>query len=337
MKIMVTGGGGFLGLELIKQLRDHFGDDAELVNISRNHHLELDQFQIQTIKCDISDKESVRALNFSDVDVIFHVAALAGVWGKRKDFFNVNYEGTRHVFDHAKKCGVSYFIYTSTPSVVFGKEDIILGDEKYTYPKIFTTYYAESKALAESYVLENSDDDMQAVALRPHLIWGQGDPHLIPRIIQKAKEGRLKLVGDGTNMVDIIYVKNAAKAHIQALNALRQGKKIGGEAYFIGQERPVLLWKFIAEILEAKNIHPIEGDISFKAAYWLGFFLEGLFKLFGIYKPEPPMTRFVAMQLAKNHYFSHEKARRDFDYHPSISIEEGFKETFTSKFPEQNF
>jgi nucleoside-diphosphate-sugar epimerase len=184
--------------------------------------------------------------------------------------------------------------------------------------------------LAETYILQNSNDATKSIALRPHLIWGPKDPHLLPRLVVKAKAGKLKQVGDGFNLVDIIYVENAAKAHVDALHGLIKNKNLNGNAYFIGQERPVNLWAFIDTLLAKSKQDPILDQISFKKAYFVGWVLEKVFGLFGINSPEPPMTRFVATQLAKSHYFSHKKAQTDFNYKIGISIEEGLEKTFST-------
>lgn len=322
MKVLVTGAGGFLGFEVAKALVEK---KYEVTNLSRHHYITLDEYGIKTIKHDLT---KLAELDLKDFDAVIHCAAIAGVWGKKESFYQTNYEGALHLYDCAKKSGVKYFIYTSTPSVVFGSSDIINGDESLAYPNKFYTHYAKSKSMAEKYILDNSDHIMEAIALRPHLIWGEGDPHLVPRILQKARVGSLKRVGSGENLVDVIHVKNAALAHVQALEALKSQKGIGGNAYFIGQERPVNLWDFINKILAYNDMEPVEDSVSFGMAYFFGFIFEMIFKVLGINKPEPPMTRFVAMQLAKSHYFSHAKAKRDFNYTPEITIEEGLESTF---------
>lgn len=325
-RILITGAGGFLGSHIAKLLSND--NDNKIFNLSRTHHLDLDDLGVETIRCDISKKDQVESVDLSSFDVIFHVAAIAGIWGKQEDFYNVNFIGTKNLVDHAKNSGVKSFIYTSTPSVVFGDSDIEFGDEKLDYPSEYYTDYARTKSLAEKYVKDHSDHEFKSVSLRPHLIWGPGDPHLIPRVIEKARLGKLKMVGEGENLVDIIFVENAARAHVKAWNALEKNPDLSGNAYFIGQERPVKLWEFINTILEKKNIRPVSGYVSFQTAFYIGWLLEILYRIFGIYKPEPPMTRFVALQLAKSHYFSHEKAREEIGYNPEISIEEGLERTF---------
>lgn len=326
MKILVTGGGGFLGLHIVKLLK---AKGYEVKSLSRHHYAELDDLSVETLKIDLTKKDLVSELDLSSFDAIFHVAAMAGVWGKYESYHAINFEGTVNLFNKAKADGVKYFIYTSTPSVVFGKDHIEWGDETLPYPDNFLTAYAKTKSMAEGHVLENASDEMKALAIRPHLIWGPGDPHILPRLKQKARANKLKRVGSGENLVDIIYVENAAKAHLDALEALKSNPNLNKQAYFIGQEKPVNLWDFINTLLRKSELEPVEDSISFKTAYRVGFILEKVFSLMGINKPEPPMTRFVATQLAKSHYFKHDKAKTDFDYKPHISIEEGLERTFS--------
>jgi nucleoside-diphosphate-sugar epimerase len=326
MKVLVTGAGGFLGLNICKILIKKY----EVINFSRHHHSELDELGITTRKGSLRDPESIKKA-LADIDAVFHVAAIAGVWGKEEDFVQTNEIGTKSLVKACLDCSIKYFVYTSSPSVVFEKEDIILGDETLSYPKTFLNHYGRTKANAEKHVLESSSEKFQCVALRPHLIWGPKDPHILPRLIQKSKAGKLKQVGDGDNLVDIIYVENAAMAHVLAFEKLLTDSTLSGNSYFIGQERPVKLWDFINQLLVSAGEDLVETSVSFKTAYRAGWLLEKVFSFFGITKPEPPMTRFVACQLAKSHYFSHEKAHKDFGYTPSVSIEEGLMRTFKER------
>ena len=327
MRILVTGGGGFLGTHIIKELLKN--PRYIVTNFSRHTYSHLEDLGVPTIKGDLTRPADVERALMQGFDAIFHVAALAGVWGRYQDFYNINYLGTKNLIEAAEAQGVKKFIYTSTPSVVFGRDDLLGVDEECPYPKEFLTPYAETKSMAEKLVLQkNNGTTFLTCALRPHLIWGPGDPHLFPRVIQKGKEGKLRIVGDGENLVDIIYVENAALAHVQAFEHLNPSSRVCGEAYFIGQERPVKLWDFINQILGYVKIEPVMKAIDVTTAYRLGWFFEKVFKAAGIQKPEPPMTRFVALNLGKSHYFSHAKAKRDFGYYPKVSIEEGLKKTF---------
>jgi nucleoside-diphosphate-sugar epimerase len=330
MRILVTGGGGFLGTWIIKELLKN--PKYIVTNISRHVYPHLEDMGVPTIRGDITRKEDVERALSQGFDAIFHVAALAGVWGKYETYYSINYLGTKNLIDEARSKGVSRFIYTSTPSVVFGKEDILDGNEELAYPEKFLTAYAQTKALAERLVLSSNDSaTFMTCAIRPHLIWGPGDPHLFPRVIQRGREGKLKIVGDGENLVDISYVENAALAHVRAFEALESHSRVCGQAYFIGQEKPVKLWPFINQVLGFAKVDPVLNAIDVKTAYRIGWLLEKVYGLLGVQKPEPPMTRFVALNLAKSHYFSHEKAKRDFGYEVRVSTEEGLRRTFAER------
>ena len=330
MRILVTGGGGFLGTYIIKELLKN--PKYMVTNFSRHSYAHLEELGVPTIKGDLRNLEDVKRALGQGFDGIFHVAALAGVWGKYQDYYSINFEGTKNLIEVANSLGIKRFVYTSTPSVVFGDGDLLGVGEEAPYASRHLTPYAETKTMAEKLVLEaNNGKDFLTCAIRPHLIWGPGDPHLFPRVIQKGREGKLRIVGDGQNLVDIVYVENAALAHVQAFENLEIGSRVCGQAYFIGQERPVKLWDFINQILGYVKVPPVIRSIDVTSAYRLGWILEKVWKLAGIQKPEPPMTRFVALNLGKSHYFSHEKAKRDFGYIPNVSIEEGLKRTFAGR------
>lgn len=330
MRILVTGGGGFLGTYIVKELLKN--PQYIVTNFSRHNYSHLEDLAVPTIKGDIRNAADVEKALSNGFDAVFHVAALAGVWGRHKDYLDINFHGTKNLLEAAQAHGVSRFVYTSTPSVVFGKDDLLGVNEEEPYPSEHLTAYAETKTMAEKLVLQtNNSQSFMTCALRPHLIWGPGDPHLFPRVIQKGKEGKLKVVGDGENLVDIIYVENAAQAHVQAFEHLKAGSRVCGQAYFIAQERPVKLWDFINQILVQVKVEPVSDHIDVKTAYRLGWMMEKVFKLAGIQKPEPPMTRFVALNLGKSHYFSQKKANDDFGYVPKVTIEEGLKRTFSMR------
>lgn len=324
MRVLVTGGGGFLGTYICERL---LKAGHEVASFSRHKYEHLSQLGVTNLQGDITDKNAVRQA-LENIDAIIHTAAMAGVWGSRDKFYNINTVGTQNIVDAAIEKSIKYFVYTSSPSVAFGKEDIMGADESIGYPGRYLNHYSETKAMAEKYVLGKSRDSFRCIAIRPHLIWGKGDPHLIPRIVQKSREEKLKMVGEGDNLVDVTYVENAAFAHELALNSLVESDKHSGKAYFIGQESPVNLWEFINQILLRSGRPAVEDKISFKKAYAVGLVMEKLFGFAGITKPEPPMTRFVATQLAKHHYFSHKNAEQDLGYRPLISTPEALEKTF---------
>ncbi len=318
MKALVTGGGGFLGTRIVGLLQAR-GD--EVTALGRNRYPHHERSQIRTIKADLRDGAAVHKA-CQGMDIVYHVGALAGVWGKRRDYFGTNVEGTRNVIRACQDAGVPKIVYTSTPSVVFGKDELCGVDESQPYPNRFLTNYAASKAQAERDILAANCQSLATVSLRPHLIWGPGDTQLIPRVIIRAKARRLIRVGDGENLVDITYIDNAADAHLCAGDALGFGSACSGKAYFISQGEPVSLWSWLAELLDGLKLPRVERSASTSTAYRIGAAMEMVYRIFRL-QGEPPMTRFVALQLGKAHYFDITAAQRDLGYQPSVSTKEG--------------
>ena len=314
--ILVTGGGGFLGKAIVRQLlaRGH-----RVASFSRRTYPALDDLGVKQFVGDIANtgavKDAVRGR-----DAVFHVAAKPGVWGAFEDFFRPNVTGTRNVITACRSCRVPMLIYTSSPSVVFDGRDMQGVDESVPYPSRYHAPYPQTKAMAEQSVLAAADEELKTVALRPHLIWGPEDNHLVPRIIARANS--LRRVGDGKNRVDTIYVDNAARAHALALAALERNPAVSGRAYFISDDNPIYLWEMVDRLLAAGGKPPVTRSISPMAAYGIGAVLEWAYRSFRI-SGEPRMTRFVARELATSHWFDISSAKRDLGYSAEISIDEG--------------
>lgn len=317
MHALVTGGGGFLGRYIVEQLVAR-GDRVR--SYSRNRYAELDALGVEQHRGDLQDPDSLRAACHG-VDVVFHVAAVAGVWGPWRKYYGSNVDGTENVIAACRAAGVPRLVFTSSPSVVFDGQPHENADESLPYPERYLCHYPHTKALAEQAVLRANSADLATVSLRPHLIWGPRDPHLIPRIIERARSGRLRRIGDGSNRISISYVENVAHAHLLAADALRPGRPPAGEAYFINEPEPVRLWDFVAEVLQRAGAPPVTRSINAGAAYRVGAMLEAAYRVGGV-SSEPPMTRFVALQLSRPHWYSIRKAERDFGYRPIIPIDE---------------
>jgi nucleoside-diphosphate-sugar epimerase len=321
MKILVTGGGGFVGGYVVERLLAR-GYSVRSIGRSPQPHLEAQG--VEVVCGDLTDAAVVSAA-CDGVDAVFHVAARAGVWGSWESYYQPNVVGTRNVVVACREQGVGRLIYTSTPSVVFNGEPISGGDESLPYGKNWLCHYAHTKAIAEEEALAANSESLKIVALRPHLIFGPGDPHLLPRVIESVRTGRLKIVGDGSSRVDVSYVGNVADAHLDAFDALESGKG-AGQAYFISQGEPVELWPWVNSILKGLGHPPLTKRIPLPVAYAVGAVCEGLWKLLGR-RNDPPITRFVAVELAKDHYFDISAARRDLSYEPKVSMAEALERT----------
>jgi nucleoside-diphosphate-sugar epimerase len=325
MHALVTGGGGFLGRYIVEQLVTR-GDRVR--SFGRGAYPELEELGVEVVRGDIAEPASV-ARACQRIDCVFHVAAIAGIGIKWRPFERINLRGSEHVLAACRKHGVRRLIYTSSPSVVFAGQDQCGVDEQtpcdFPWMVANRAHYSRSKALAERAVLAANDAGLQTCALRPHLIWGPRDNHLIPRLIDRACSGRLRQVGDGTNLVDTTYVENAAAAHVQAAEVLAARPEIvGGKTYFLSQGKPVNCWQWINGVLAIAEAPAITKSISFTTARRMGRACEAAYRLLNL-KSEPPMTRFLAGQLAKSHWFNIDAARRELGYDPIISAEEGLK------------
>jgi nucleoside-diphosphate-sugar epimerase len=252
---------------------------------------------------------------------VFHIAAKAGVWGPADEYQRANVTGTENVIQACREFGIRKLIYTSSPSVVYLGVDEAGIDESTPYPDTYLTEYPRTKAIAERMVLTANSPQLATVALRPHLIWGPGDKHLVPRLIVRAKYGRLRRVGDGKNIVDTTYIDNCVDAHLCALDRLAPGAACGGKAYFIANDEPTPLWELIDRILACAGLPPVTKSIPASAAYRLGGLLELIYQLMGS-QSEPPMTRFVARQLSTSHWYDLSAAKRDLGYIPRVTIAE---------------
>lgn len=326
MRVLITGGGGFLGRYIVGQSLAQ-GDEVRV--FSRGDYPELKALGAEVIRGDIRNQTQIKDACRS-IDVVFHTASLPGISVWRQPFYEINVVGTQNVLTACCECGVNKLVYTSSPSVTDGGQQQCGVDETTTYPNKYLAWYPETKAIAERLVLAAngtklaSGEQFATCALRPRLIWGPGDTHLIPRLLERAKAGLLAQVGDGTNVLDITYVENAASAHLAAAAVLTPHGPVAGNAYYISQGEPVNCWEWINTVLKMVDLPPIRKRVSFNAAWRTGFCLEMTYRLLGR-TDEPPMTRFLATQLAQSYWFNIDRAKNDFGYRPLISTEEGLQ------------
>jgi 2-alkyl-3-oxoalkanoate reductase len=325
MHALVTGGGGFLGGYIVEALLAR-GDRVR--SFGRGDYPQMQAQGVEVQRGDLRDAAAV-ATACRGIDCVFHTAALAGIGMQRAAYEAANIQGSENVLAGCLNAGVTRLVYTSSPSVVFAGRDQCGIDESAPYDfqwmEANRAYYSLTKARAEESMLAANCERLRTCALRPHLIWGPGDTHLVPRLIARARSGRLRRIGDGTNLVDITYVENAADAHLSAADALASNSSsVAGSAYFISQGQPVNCWQWIDEILALVGLPPVNASVSLASARRLGGACEIVYRLLGL-SGEPPMTRFLAGQLALSHWFDISAARRDLNYRPRVSIPEGMQ------------
>jgi len=317
-RALVTGGGGFVGLAIVRQLA---AMGVRTTVIGRHHYPAAEAAGARCLVGDVRDREFLLQACRGQ-DTVFHAAAKAGIWGSRDSYYSVNVKGTENVIAACRANGIRALVHTSTPSVVFDGSDLKGGDETLPYSRNPLSHYAETKIMAEKKVLAANSEQLKTTAIRPHLVWGPGDTQIIPRLLQRGRHGKLKIIGSGDNRVDISYIDNVADAHVLAALNLEGDGAAAGEAFFISQGKPVCLWDWINELFRRVAIPPVEKRVSFRTAYRAGWILEVLYTLFRL-QNEPQMTRFLAEQLAMSHWFTIAKAERILSYSPKISSTEG--------------
>ncbi len=320
MKALVTGGGGFIGQAIVRGLLER---GASVRSFSRQAHDGLQALGVEQVRGDVADPAAVAAA-VQGCDIVFHVAAKPGIWGNYEDYHLPNVTGTQNVIAACRQNGVRRLVYTSSPSVVFDGRDMEGVDESAPYPRNFEAHYPMTKAIAEQLVRAANDAQLATVSLRPHLVWGPGDNHLLPRLAARAKAGQLRKIGSRARLIDTVYVDNAAEAHLLAADRLAPGSPVAGKVYFISQGEPVPMWEMVNRLLAAAGAPPVTRTVPVWLALALAWGLETAHRITGN-QNEPRLTRFVVHELSTAHWFDISAARRDLGYSPRISIAEGLE------------
>lgn len=327
MKALVTGGGGYLGGAIVRQLLAR-GDDV--IVIGRNRYPAAEAAGATCAIADLAVDDPRLAAAMRRVDVVFHVAALPPHHAPRAAFVATNVDGTRRVLDAARAAGVPRLVYTSTPSVAFsGVAQEGVTEEQAPYPPSYLSPYAETKAVAEKMAIATHSPGLAVTALRPRILYGPGEPHMLPRLIARHRAGRLRIVGDGKNRMGLTFVENAAAAHLQAADALGPGSANGGRAYFVTDAEPVVLWDWLNTFFAGVGLPPVTRRVPLGVARCVGAAFEAAWAVLPM-KSDPPMTRFVATNLATSAWYDLRNARRDFGLHEVVPAAEGLARTIAA-------
>ncbi len=318
MRALVTGGGGFLGSAIARKLRER-GDDVRV--FGRGSYPELEAKGIDCARGDLADAAAVSAA-CEDRDVVFHAGGKVGLWGAYEDYFAANVTGTRNVLRACQEHQIRKLVFTGSPSVVFDGRDVEGWSENAPYPVRFDSHYSRTKALAEEMVLAANYDKLSTVSLRPHLIWGPGDRHLMPRIVARARGGRLFRLGKANKLIDTIYIDDAVEAHILAAVQLSPLSEIAGNAYFLSAGDPRPVWEIVDRMLAAAGLPPVRKTMPLGLALTAARACEASWRALGL-SSEPPLTRFLVLQLTTAHWFDITAAKSDLGWHPRVRIESG--------------
>jgi nucleoside-diphosphate-sugar epimerase len=298
MNVLVTGGGGFMGMALIKRL---IREGHKVTSFSRREYPLHWALGINSIQADISDYKEVEKA-CKDRDVVFHLAAKVGIWGDYDSYYSVNVTGTRNLIEACRKQKVGRIVFTSSSSVVFDGSDLDGIDESYPYPEKFGSHYSATKAYSEKLIIEANSEGLKTISLRPHLVWGPYDAHLIPGILKRASSGNLRRIGKHEHFIDTTYIDNMTDAILLAAEALETKPEAAGKNFFITNGEPARVWDFVNSIIQIAGHEPVQKKIPESLAYFAAGTAEFFHKTFRM-KSEPFMTRFALKELCTNHWF----------------------------------
>ncbi len=313
MKVLVTGSTSLVGRAVVARLSDR----GDAVTVLQRQPSGLD---VAEHLGDVADRAAVDAA-VDGMDAVIHVAGRAAATGGWALFDATNVQGTRNVVEAARAAGVTRFVHVSSPSVAHGGRSLVGVSAGPADPDRARGYYSRSKAQAELIALAANSSDMPIVAIRPHLIWGPGDTQLVGRIVDRAKSGRLAIVGSGAALIDTTYIDNAADALVAALDA---APELGGRALVVtnGQPRPVR--EILSRIVMAAGLEPPRFKVPYRVARTGGLAVEQIWDRRGR-DDDPPMTSFLAEQLGTAHWFDQRETRRALQWEPKVSLDEGFR------------
>jgi nucleoside-diphosphate-sugar epimerase len=312
MKVLVTGSTSLLGRTIVEQLVNR-GED---VSVFQRRVSGLD---VEEHLGDVADADAASSA-VTDVDAVIHVAGLASVSGGWERFNATNVVGTRNVIDAALGADVQKFVQISSPSVAYAGESLIGVSAGPADPERARGNYARSKAIAEQIALAADSPGMSVVAIRPHLIWGPGDTQLVGRIVDRARSGRLAIVGTGAALIDTTYIDNAADAVVAALD---RAPELGGRAFVVTNGQPRPIGELINRIVMAAGLEPPKVRVPYQAARAGGSVVERIWERRST-ESEPPMTSFLAEQLGTAHWFDQRETREALEWEPTVSLAEGF-------------
>jgi nucleoside-diphosphate-sugar epimerase len=314
VRVLITGGTSLLARATAELLLAR-GDDVVLL---QRGEAALDVAQVRG---DLREP-AVVARAVQGCDAVVHAAAKVGIVGAWEDFRSINVDGTANVIAAAREAGLSRVVHVSTPSVSHAGHSLVGAQADPPVTGRTDAPYAESKAIGERLALGAASDALPIVAIRPHLVWGPGDTQLVGRIVERARSGRLALVGGGTALIDTTYIDNAASSLVAALDAAVPGAACIGRAYVIANGEPRPVRELIEGILRAAGVEASPRVVPLRVATGVGTVVE---KVWARLKPdeEPPLTRFLAEQLGTAHWFDPRPARDDLGWLPTVTIDEG--------------
>lgn len=315
MRTFITGGSGFVGVTLIGALRAR-GDEVRALARSAVAAGAVQGAGAEPVRGDLGDPAALRA-GMAGCDLVLHLAARVGDWGRREDFYRDNVLGTEHVLAAARTVGVPRLVHVSTEAVLVGGRPLVNADETWPRPARPLGLYPWSKGLAEAAVLAANSAELATVVVRPRFIWGRGDTTVLPQLVQTVRAGRFAWIDGGRYLTSTCHVANVCEG---LLLAAERGR--GGEVYFLTDGAATEWRGFITALLRTQGLEP--GDRSLprslaRAIAWSGELAWRTFRL----KGAPPLTRTTVRLIGEEVTVNDAKARRELGYASAMSRESG--------------
>lgn len=320
MKLLVTGGTGFLGTHLAHRLQE-MGHEVTAIGRNRAKGEALAKRGIRFLAADLADEGAIKAA-CQGQEAVFHTGALSSPWGAPAAFHAANVLGTRHIVDGCLQHGVSRLIHVSTPSIYNSYQDHLGVREDAPLPPRPVNEYARTKLLAEAEVQRGFAAGLPVVTLRPRAIFGPGDQAILPRLIQVAKRGRMPLINGGRALIDLSYVENVVDALLLGLTA---PERCLGRAYNITNGEPMELRVLLTTLFERLGMQVKLIELPWGLAWGIASTLEAVYRLLPG-QPEPPLTRFAIGSIGLSQTLDISAARLELGYTPRINVMEGIEQ-----------
>lgn len=317
-KVLITGGGGFLGRAVAKKCVER---GYKVWSLSRNTYPALTAMGVVQIQGDVTHAMDVQKA-CKGKDVVFHLAARKGGWGRLSKFYKTNVKGTRNVIEACKNAKVRVLVYTSSTRATMDQNGCYADGMGKDYPDRFQNNFAMSKAFAEQAVLKASTQDFRCIVLRPHMIWGPGDTSVIPGLFKHRRW--IFKIGNGQNKVSGIYIDNAADAHLLAAVKAFSDERLSGKVFVLAQDEPLILWDFIGKIETWTGKKMVLMSLPKSVVMPVGKMVECFFRLTDINRT-PCLSRNIVIELADSHVFNINDLNCSLGFLPSVSVQKGFE------------
>jgi nucleoside-diphosphate-sugar epimerase len=318
MRVLVTGGSGFVGRALLGQLRAE-GHAVRALVRSDEAQRSVEAQGAQAVLGDLSEQAALKAA-CEGVDHVVHLAALVRDSGPRRQFYEVNVEGTRSLLEAARRAGGRRFVHMSSEAVLLDGSPLIDADETRAIPETPVGPYAWSKALAEKLVSAADRPGFTCVALRPRWIWGKGDTTLMPRLLEAVQSGKFAWIDGGGALTSTCHVRNVCAGIACAL-----APDAPGGVYFLSDGEPISFRAFLESLLRAHGVEPPARRLP----RWLALAAAGATEFaYARFTPSstPPLTRTAVLLMAQQMTVNDSLARHVLKYRPVLSRQAGLSE-----------